>query len=432
MEKPVFYPAEILLPKEGTNLGLWATLACDQFTSQPEYWKNAEQLVGEAPSTLKMVLPEVYLEENNVEDRISAIHSTMNEYEKIVLTEKVNGFVYIERTCQSGLVRQGLLGCVDLEEYSFEKGAQVRIRPSENTVVDRIPPRLAVRRQAGLEAPHILMLMDDAEESVIEPISQYKNQLPLLYDQELMLGGGRIQGWAVTRPEDINTITKAINGLDNPEKFHDKYGTTENSACFVFAVGDGNHSLATAKAAWEEVKAELSAEEQKNHPARFCLVELENVQSPAIEIEPIHRVVFEADGPCMLHSFALFASTVGAKICRNSCENGGQSVSILDDEEKVDLCIQNSPSPLAAGTVEDFLAYYEEDHPEMRVDYVHGEKAVEDLVAKGAVGILLPPFEKSDLFRGVALGGVLPKKTFSMGHAEEKRYYLECRKIKAE
>ncbi len=430
MEKPVFYPAEILLPAQETDLGLWATLACDQFTSQPEYWKKAEQLVGEAPSTLKMVLPEVYLEENDVENRINSIHTAMDEYEKTILTQKVEGFIYIERTCQSGQVRQGLLGNIDLEDYSFEKGATVRIRPSENTVVDRIPPRLAVRRQAGLEAPHILMLLDDDKKSVIEPVGGYKNRLPQLYDQELMLGGGRIQGWAVTNPDDISEITKAITALESSEKFHNKYGTTQDSACFVFAVGDGNHSLATAKAAWEEIKADLSPEQQKNHPARFCLVELENVQSPAIEIEPIHRVVFEADAPCLLHSFALFASTVGAKICRTNCVDGGQSITIVGDEGRVDLCIQNAPSPLAAGTVEAFLTYYEEDHPEMRVDYVHGEKAVEDLVANGAVGILLPPFEKSDLFRGVALGGVLPKKTFSMGHAEEKRYYLECRKIK--
>lgn len=427
---PLFAPSEILLPQEGTDIGRWAVVACDQYTSQPEYWEKAEALVGTAPSTLRIILPEVYLEGPDTAERTVKIHTAMRQYLETVLTKSVQGFVYLERTMDSGAVRQGLVGSVDLEEYSYEPGADCHIRPSENTVLERIPPRLAVRRDAALESPHILMLIDDAAKTVIEPLAGKKDGLAPLYDQELMLGGNRIQGWAVTDPADIAAILAAVEKLDEPEAFARRYGAADR-APFAMAVGDGNHSLASAKALWEEIKPGLSVAERTDHPARYCLVELENIQSPAIEIESIHRVIFGADPASLLKAAAAFASTFGEELkpLEGAVPKGAQLFRILHEGRETAFTVANSPWPLAAGTFEAFMAAYTETRPGIKVDYIHGEDSVAQLTQQGALGVLLPPFEKDDLFRGVALGGVLPKKTFSMGHANEKRYYLECRRI---
>lgn len=424
MQKPVLQPAQILLPKPEVNLNKWAVLACDQFTSQPEYWEKAAQLVGQAPSTLHIILPEVYLEEDGVQQRIEEIHTKMEEYLADVLVAGQAGYVYVERTLPGGAVRQGLVGTVDLEDYSYEKGATPRIRPSENTVVERIPPRLAVRRGAKLESPHILMLADDVDFAVIEPLAQQKEEMPLLYDVELMLDGGHIKGWAVTSPAQLQAVAQGLAKLEDAQRYQTLYGT--NGVPFAFAVGDGNHSLATAKALWEEVKPTLTPAQMENHPARYCLVELENVQSPAIEIEPIHRVVFGAKGEEFVQQMQQFAQNAGAKVA----DAGAQQFTVVYGPNRQSFGVTGNIHPLAVGTLEAFLQKYQQSHPGTRVDYVHGENSVQELTQNGdAVGILLPPFEKSDLFRGVALGGVLPKKTFSMGHANEKRYYLECRQI---
>lgn len=426
MQKPVLQPAEILLPQRDTDLGLWAVLACDQYTSQPEYWQKVENRVGDAPSTLHIILPEVYLEDADVPARIEKIHAAMKQYLAAPLTRKVQGYIYVERTC-AGHVRQGLVGCVDLEDYSYEKGASPRIRPSENTVVERIPPRLAVRRGAAVESPHILMLADDAEQSIIEPLAAKKSTLEQVYDQELMLEGGNVRGWAVTTQADIDAIAAAMAKLDDPARFAALYGADAKVKPFALAVGDGNHSLATAKAYWEEIKATLPQSEWDSHPARYCLVELENVQSPAIEIEPIHRVLFGAEVASVLKNAAAFATANDSEIVPDG--KGQQQYVGLQGNGSQTLAVQNPPHPLAVGTLEMFLQDYMEHHPTVRVDYVHGEDAVRQLATEGAIGILLPPVQKSDLFLGVAQGGVLPKKTFSMGHANEKRYYLECRRI---
>ncbi|MDL2325343.1 DUF1015 domain-containing protein [Ruminococcaceae bacterium OttesenSCG-928-A16] len=426
MQKPVLQPADILLPAKGENLGLWAVLACDQFTSQPEYWQQVEELVGTAPSTLHIIYPEVYLEEENGAARIAKIQASMRQYRQQVLTQKVQGYVYVERTFPGLPPRQGLVGCVDLEDYSYTPGAASRIRPSENTLVERIPPRLAVRRGAALESPHILMLADDTEKAIIEPFAHKKDELELLYSQDLILDGGHVQGWAITSPQDIAQIAAALATLDNPERFAEKYDA-QGQPHFALAVGDGNHSLATAKAYWEELKQTLPAAEAEDHPARYCLVELENVQSPAIEIEPIHRVVFGADPACMLRGAALFAGATGGALLPAGQDQ--QQFVALHKNGQQGIGVSNPHGAIAAATLDAFLQGYAVDHPEIVVDYVHGEDAVRELAQKGAVGILLPPFQKSDLFKGVALGGVLPKKTFSMGHANQKRYYLECRAI---
>ena len=424
----VFKPSDILLPKEGTDLAKWAVLACDQFTSQPEYWQEAEAYVAGAPSMLHLMLPEVYLDKEDTETRIERIYPAMDEALDSILTKVVPGFVYVERTMESGAVRQGLVGSVDLEGYSYEKGNPCDIRPSENTVVERIPPRLAVRRRAGIESPHILMLIDDKGETVIEPLAKKKGSLQQVYDIDLMLGGGRLAGWAVTDPADFAAIDKALDALLDDGAFCGKYGVASGSKAFCMAVGDGNHSLASAKALWEEVKKTLSPEEQENHPARYCLVELENVQSPAIEVESIHRVIFNVKPEEISKAAKAWAEKKGLRVHEGAGD--GQTFTVVTQSGRKEITVENPPSPLAAGTFEAFYADFEKDHPEAEVDYVHGEDAVMELVAKGATGVMLPDFDKSDLFRGVALGGVLPKKTFSMGHAREKRYYMECRKIR--
>ncbi|MGN0975170.1 MAG: DUF1015 domain-containing protein [Gemmiger sp.] len=422
-----FVPARILLPEAGIPLESWACIAVDQFTSQPEYWEKAEAVAAGKPSTLHIVLPETYLGTPAEARRTADIRTTMEEYRRDVLTRTVNGFVYVERTQQDGTVRQGLVGAVDLEQYSYRPGAQLPIRPSESTVVERIPPRLKVRRGATLETPHVMMLADDPEQRLIEPVAACKDRLPKVYDGELMLGGGHITGWAVEDPALIARIGEAVRALGSAVRFDAQYPAAAGRAPMTLAVGDGNHSLATAKACWEERKSTLTPEQQVRHPARWCLAEVCNVQSPAIEIEQIHRVVFGAAPETLRTGLAEFAAANGMTL--HAGEPAGQSVTIVTAGGDTVMGLEGSAEPLTVGTVEKFLESFLRSHPECTVDYIHGEVAVRQMAAGGAVGLLLPGFAKADLFRGVVLGGVLPRKTFSMGHAEEKRYYLECRSL---
>lgn len=426
----IFRSTDIYLPKENTDLKAWAAMACDQFTSQPDYWHNAEALVQDKPSTLHITLPEVYLEQDDVPQRIEKIHNEMERYLQQVLTRCVHGFIYVERTTESG-VRPGLVGKVDLEAYSYEKGAKPPVRPSENTVVERIPPRLAVRRGAALETPHIMMLLDDEKRHLIEHFQAKKAQLVQAYDTDLMLGGGHLAGWEITGADDIAFIENNIDFLCTQGIFDAHYPQAAGDAPIAMAVGDGNHSLATAKAYWEEIKQTLTNDEKENHPARFALVELVNIHCPAIGIEPIHRAVFGTDGAEFVSAFYAWLSQHAEVCAQADAEQTFRVVTDADeDAEMLTECIKNAPHPLAVGTLEMFLADFCAQHSGVKVDYIHGEAAVRELAGKGAVGVLLPDFLKSDLFKGVVLGGVLPKKTFSMGEATEKRYYMECRKIK--
>lgn len=419
----IFTHAKILLPADGTDMQKWCALACDQFTSEPEYWQNAEKLAENAPSTLHITLPEVYLGKDGVDARIEKIHENMREYEKSVLTKSVDGFVLVRRTTKNG-ARIGVVGAVDLEKYSYEKGAMPLIRPSENTVVDRIPPRLAVRTGAPLEAPHILMLIDDDKKAIIEPLLANADKLNKLYDTDLMLGGGHIEGWAITDKAQIEALEAAVMALSEQKYFDEKYPAAKGQKPLAIAVGDGNHSLATAKAHWENVKKTLSAQEIEKHPARFALVELENIHDEAIEIEPIHRVIFGTDARTFDMEFSAFLSRHGSSV------GSGQRFIIVDKKDDRPVHAKNCPAPLAVGTLEMFLTQFCAEHDGVTVDYIHGEDSVRKICAANkAVGVILPDFAKSDLFKGVVLGGVLPKKTFSMGEATEKRYYLECRKI---
>ncbi len=427
MTKP-FVAADILLPDEAIDLSLWPALACDQFTSRPEYWQKAEALSAGVPGTLHITLPEIYLERPDTPSRIAAIHETMRAYRKTVLTRAVHGFVYVERATPSG-VRQGLVGAVDLEAYSYAPGAAAPVRPSEHTVAERIPPRLAVRRGAQLETPHIMMLIDDAARTVVEPFAEKKEALCPLYDTELMLGGGQIAGWAVTHARDIAAIENAVAALGTQAAFDAKYPAAAGRPPLAIAVGDGNHSLATAKAYWEELKPTLPPAARETHPARWCLAELVNIHSPALCIEPIHRVVFGIGAAQLAQAFCSFAAAHGARQCEAGANR--QAFCFVGAGGQQTVQIQNAPWPLAVGTADAFLTELLPRRPGLRVDYIHGEGHVRALAGPDTAGLLLPDFAKSDLFCGVALGGVLPKKTFSMGHAEEKRYYLECRAIAA-
>ncbi len=423
-----FSPARILLPAENIPLEQWGCVACDQFTSDRSYWEKAARTAAGSPSTLNLILPEVYLEESGVTGRIQKIHETMDDYLRTVLTRAVDGFIYVERTEQSGRIRQGLVGKIDLEAYSYAEGAQPEVRPSEHTVESRIPPRMAVRRGASLETPHVMMLADDPDCTLIEPIGAKKDALRKVYEGELMLGGGHIAGWAVEDPALLAQIDAALQGLGRQEVFDARYPQARGAAPLTLAVGDGNHSLASAKAYWEELKQTLPPEQQADHPARWCLAEVCNVHSPAIEIEPIHRVLFNVDCGAVLLALIAWSDSHNAGICFGDARQ--QSFTLAGPHVANVLSFEHPVAPLTVGTIDAFIEYFMARHIEARVDYVHDEPAVRALCKQGGVAFLLPPFDKSDLFKGVVMGGVLPRKTFSMGHAEEKRYYIECRKIK--
>ena len=425
--KSCFAPAHILLPSEQIPLEKWGCIACDQFTSDRDYWQKAEAAAAGSPSTLNMILPEVYLEDGDADARIEKIHATMDDYARNVLTRAVDGFVYVERTEQSGKVRQGLVGMVDLEAYSYRRGEKCAVRPSESTVESRIPPRMKVRTGAALETPHIMMLADDPACTLIEPIGARKNELRKVYEGELMLGGGHIAGWAVEDPALLARIDAALQGLGSQESFDAKYPEARGAKPLTLAVGDGNHSLASAKAYWEELKPTLTPEQRETHPARWCLAEVCNVHSPAMEIEPIHRVLFNVDCGAVLLALITWSDGNMAGICFGSSKK--QSFTLAGPHIANVLSFEDPVAPLTVGTIDEFIEYFMARHKEARVDYVHDEPAVRALTKQGGVGFLLPPFEKSDLFKGIVMGGVLPRKTFSMGHAEEKRYYIECRKI---
>lgn len=425
-----FLPAEILLPPAGTPLDPWACIAVDQFTSEPAYWQRAEARAAHQPSTLHIVLPEAYLGTPEEPARLAEIRATMQAYHESLLTRRVHGYVYVERTLQDGLVRQGLVGMVDLEAYSYTPGEKPAIRPSEQTVVARIPPRLAVRRGALLETPHVMMLADDRDDTLIGPVARSKAALPLLYEGKLMLGGGHLAGWAVEEPDLIAGIDAALAALGDPEAFAARWPAAAGQPPMVLAVGDGNHSLATAKAYWEECKAALPLAAQATHPARYCLAEVCNVHSPAIEIEPIHRVVFGASAAETAAAFAAWGARNGVEKAADAAP--AQTFTVADAAGETVVALAVSPDPLTVGTVEHFLTDWLSERRDLQLDYIHGAASARALAAdpaRPAAALLLPPFEKSDLFRGVVLGGVLPRKTFSMGHAEEKRYYNECRSL---
>lgn len=410
------YPGAFYLPKAGSDLTAWACVACDQFTSQPDYWRQADLLVGQKPSTLRMILPECYLAQ--MQDRIPAIHQAMNLYlaDGTLQPAVQNGYVLMERNTPSG-ARLGLVVTIDLERYDYHKGSKSPIRATEETIENRLPARIAVRQGGALETSHVLMLMDDPMHSVIEPLFARRGELEKLYDFPLMLEGGHLVGYAVTRPQDIRAIDDALAALR-------PHGTLR------FAVGDGNHSLACAKACWEAIKPTLSPAETATHPARFAMVELENIHDDALTFEPIHRVLFGYDGDDLLNDLTAYAAANGMSLAGGP---GGQEITCVYEGKQVTLSISGSPYGLPVGTLQAFLDQWLTVHPAARLDYVHGEGAVRSLAAQpDTIGFLLPRPDGGDLFDSVEANGSLPRKTFSLGEANEKRYYMECRRITRE
>ena len=422
-EKLGFYPADILLPKD-QDMTKWAVVACDQFTSEPEYWQAVEEKVGKAPSTLRLILPEVFLGAAGEQQRIDRIHQEMQQYARQVLTRSVQGFIYLERTLRSGRVRQGLVGCVDLEAYSYKSGAQPAVRPSEHTVQSRIPSRMKVRQGAALETPHLMLLADDPDCTLVEPIAAQKDKLRPVYEGELMLDGGHLAGWAVEDPALVAQIQQAVEALGTQATFDARYPEAAGRAPLTFVVGDGNHSLAAAKACWEELKKTLTPEQAAVHPARYCLAEVCNVRSDAIEIEPIHRVLFGVDHEKFMKAFQ--AAYPNAYEGRGE----GHTIEFVWNGESHFITVPDPKVQLAVGTLQGVIdPYLKENGGE--VDYIHGDDVTRELGSKpGNMGFLLPAMGKEQLFKTVMADGVLPRKTFSMGHAQDKRYYVEARKIK--
>ena len=450
MKFPGLKPDDIYLPAEGIDLRRWAVVACDQYTSQPEYWRRVEAYVGAHPSTLHIVQPEIDLERAGA--RIPAIHRAMREYlSNGTLVRAVrNGFTLTERTTASG-ARLGLVAAVDLEEYDFTPGSGAMVRATEGTIRERIPPRLRIREGAPLECPHVMLLLDDPARTVIEPLHARLRETAPLCDFELMENGGRLRVWGV-EGNALAPVSDALSAL------------WERSDGFLYAVGDGNHSLATAKARWDALKPALSPEEAQTHPARYALAEIVNLHSPALVFEPIHRVLFGADMEDLVSAYRAHLASRGMKLtaveplssrasgtkpvdpsssraCEvESAEPSSSACGITPTDEaeltfvsgnaRASYRVGNPENPLPVAVLQPFLDEYLRSHPAARIDYVHGAAAVESLCqTPHTTGILLPAIDKSALFPAVRQGGALPRKTFSMGEPDEKRYYMECRKI---
>lgn len=426
---------DILLPEKGTDLNKWAVIAVDQFTSEPEYWEQVEAIVGDAPSTLRITLPEIFLEQPDEAERIQSIQQTMRQYLDAGILEPHEGLIYLERTA-AGKTRSGLMLCLDLERYDYSKGSTSLIRATEGTIVERLPPRMKIRNGAPLELPHILVLIDDPERTVIEPVGAAKDRLKELYDFDLMLGSGHLTGYAVDDPALEEGVIAALRGLAQPEAFASRYGLDPDTPVLLFAMGDGNHSLATAKATWEQMKAEVGMD----HPARYALIELENVHDEGLEFEPIHRVLFGLTSDIHAELESAFGSRFSS-VSVSSAEEMIQAVEagdpekhligLVDSERGFEVVEISSPEAnLAVGTIQNFLdTFLEEGHAE-KIDYVHGADVTIRLGQQpGNAGIYVPGMAKDDLFKTVILDGALPRKTFSMGEAREKRFYVEARRI---
>lgn len=425
---------QVYLPKAGTDLTKWAVIACDQFTSEPEYWQDVEKIVGHAPTTLNLTFPEVHLEKPGEEERIKNIQTTMQKYMDEGILQPRDGLIYVERTVD-GKTRKGIVLCLDLEHYNYNKGSSSLIRATEGTIVDRLPPRIKVRQGAALELPHILVLIDDPNHTVIEPLSAAKSKLEKLYDFELMLESGHLAGYAVNADFE-NQVVAALRDLAKPETFTAKYGIGKDEPVLLFAMGDGNHSLATAKAIWEKMKPQVGMD----HPSRYALVEIENVHDDGLEFEPIHRVVFNLKKDL----FAEMKKTFGENFSYIEVANADEMVKRVDaangEKQAIGLVgggkefgiieIANASSNLAVGTIQSFLDAFLKDGGAEKIDYVHGKDVVERLALQpGNAGFYLAGMHKSELFKTVILDGALPRKTFSMGEAREKRFYMEARKI---
>ncbi len=425
-------PPVVLLPSPGIDWQKWAVIACDQYTSNREYWEKVRRFVGDHPSTLNLILPEVYLEDPDVEERLQRIKATMDDYlQTKVLTPLAPGYILIDRQTPHVRSRKGLLAAIDLEQYDWRPGAKSLIRSTEETIASRLPARIKIRQGGALELPHILLLLDDPGQTVIEPLFQQREKLPKVYDFDLMMQSGHLTGYHLTNPELIRQLNQALANLAAPAACAQKYGIEGET--LLLAVGDGNHSLATAKACWEEIKKKAAnPAEIASHPARFCMVEIINLYDEGLTFHPIHRVLFKVDPA------DFFAALQAYYYCRIEdapapsapIPPGTHAFSFVTNAAAGRVLIHNPGSNLVVGSLQKFVDHYLAGHPEAKIDYVHGDREAETLGRQpGNIGLLLPAMDKHELFKTVILDGALPRKTFSLGEADEKRFYLEARKI---
>ncbi len=417
--KKTFISCDILLPKfarEPDKMTKYACIACDQYTSEGEYWADVENVVGDAPSTLRLTLPEYYLSDS--EARIPKINETMVNYQKDILTCHKSSMIYLERTQNNGKIRRGIIGGLDLDSYDYNKGAAALTRATEGTVLERIPPRVKIREGASIELPHIMILIDDPECSVIEPLGSATG-LETAYDFDLMKKGGHVSAKFLSDKE-ITAVTDALDTLT-------KKAATEQGCDtpLVYAVGDGNHSLASAKAYWEKIKPTVPEAEREDHPARYALCEIVNIHDTALEFEPIYRVVFGVDPDELLAEFEGYI----ASLPKNSGE--GQRFEYCHGNTSGEIGVENPTSMLPVGTLQTFLDLYIKSHPGAEVDYIHGIDSTKKLAAgDNAIGFIFDGMSKSQVFKTVVAEGALPRKTLSMGEADDKRFYIEARAIR--
>lgn len=409
----LFEPTNILIPTD-VDMKKWSVIACDQFTSQPEYWERVEKYVGDAPSSLKLIFPEAKLGEESGE-MVSKIRESMENYlNKKVFVEYKNCFIYVERTLLDGSIRKGIVGAINLEEYDYTSHSLSGIRATEKTVVERIPPRKVIRENAVLELPHILLFSDDEKNLMCGYLSSVKEELPLLYEFDLMEQGGHICGYLVEGEYAEQFYAKMeCYGDFVQNKYNDSKKTP-----MMFAVADGNHSLATAKACYEDVKLKNQGKDLRNHPARYALVELVNIHDEAQKFEPIHRIVKNVDVNAILGALIL-----------DSCAEEGYPIKWYSGEKQGTIYLDPAKGQLPIGILQNFLDEYLSVHLGV-IDYIHGEDVLEELSKEvNSIGFALPAIDKNKFFKGIIEDGVFPRKTFSTGHAQEKRYYLEARKI---
>ena len=419
MNNTGFSKGKILIPNV-KDMTSWSVIACDQFSSQPQYWQEVEEEIKSNPSTLNMIIPDCHLMQADLDQRVGALHRAMRTYVRRHMLEEVNDYIYVERTLNNGKIRRGIVGLVDLEEYDYHEDAGTKVRASERTT-NLVRYRRQFRENASLEVSHIMLLMDDREDSVMSILRDHSDEMKPLYDFELLKEGGSIKGYLVTE-EQSAAIDEALEKLADRKAFEEKYNMPDK-ATMIYAVGDGNMSLAAAKAHYENLKKNLSAEKMKNHPARYALCELVNLNDESLQFEPINRIVFGVDTQNFIRQLE--------RSCRISYEEvpDCQYVDMYCGGESKRMWIQKPSSNMVTGSIQNFIDTYVQEFSG-KVDYVHGSTIVQQLSSlKDNVGFIFPAMGKETLFGTILIDDILPRKTFSMGRAEDKRFYLECHKI---